>query len=57
MTKDEIKESIDDIDDEVLLTIIDCVKELVCKGIGMYAWDRDAIMDEFDNVCQKMFIE
>lgn len=50
MTKEEIKESIEDIDDEVLLTIIDCCKELVCNGTQMFLWDRQSIMDVFDDV-------
>ncbi len=48
--KERIRECIEDIDDEVLETIIDCCKELVCNGKQMFLWDRDAIMDVFDKV-------
>ena len=50
MTREEIKKSIEEIDDEVLLTIIDCCKELVCNRTQMFLWDRDAIMDVLDGV-------
>ena len=50
MTREEIIEAIEDIDDEVLLTIIDCIKELLCNGTQMFLWDRDTIMDVVDEV-------
>lgn len=56
MTEDEMKlrlsilEAIEDLDDEVLLTIIDCCKELHCNGTALWAWDRDSIMSVLDKV-------
>ena len=53
MKQEEIKEAIEDLDDEVLLTIIDCCKELCIKGVGMFLWDRDSIMDVLDKVLEE----
>ena len=53
MTKEKIKEAIEDIDDEVLLTIIDCCKELHIKGVHMCFWDRDSIEDVLDKVLEE----
>lgn len=50
MDKEEIRQAIEDIDYEVLYTIIDCIKELQCNGTQMFQWDRDAIMEVFDKV-------
>jgi hypothetical protein len=50
MTEKEIKDAIEDIDDEVLLTIIDCCKELFCNGIQMCFWDRDSVIDVLHDV-------
>lgn len=52
MDKEEIIEAIDDIDDEVLYTIIDCIKELFLNDKQMCFWDRDAIMDVVDEVIE-----
>lgn len=53
MTKEEIKEAIEDIDEEVFLTIIECCKELNIKGMQMCFWDRDSIEDVLDTVLEK----
>lgn len=50
MNKEEIKEAIEDLDEEVLLTIIDCCKELNIKSVHMCFWDKDSIIDVFDTV-------
>lgn len=50
MKREEIKEAIEDLDEEVLLTIIDCCKELNIKGMQMCFWDKDSIIDVFDTV-------
>lgn len=52
MDKKEIIEGIYEIDDEVLYTIIDCIKELFLNGKQMCFWDRDAIMDVVDEVIE-----
>ena len=56
MTKEEIKETmeaIEELDDVVLDTIIQCCKELHCQGTQMCFWDRDAIMDVIDKVLEE----
>lgn len=53
MTKEEIKEAIEDIDDEVLQTIIDCCKELYYEDVLMLYWDKESIMDVLDTVWRK----
>lgn len=50
--KEEIIEAIDEIDDKVLYTIIDCIKELFLNGKQMCFWDRNAIMDVVDEVIE-----
>lgn len=52
MDREELIEAINDIDDEVLYTIIDCIKELYLNGKQMCFWDRDAIMDVVDEVIE-----
>lgn len=52
MTQEEIKEAIEDIDEEVLLTIIECCKELNIKGLQMCFWDRDSIEGVLDKVLE-----
>lgn len=49
MTKEEIKESIDDLDEEVRLTIIDCCKEMYCNGVAPWEWG-DRMMEVLDKV-------
>lgn len=53
MTQEEIKEAIEDLDEEVLLTIIDCCKELYIKGMEMCFWDRYSIEDVLDKVLEE----
>ena len=53
MNKEEIKEAIEDLDEEVLLTIIDCCKELYIKGVHMCFWDMDSIEDVLDKVLEE----
>ena len=53
MTQEEIKEAIEDLDEEVLYTIIDCCKEFSIKGIQMCFWDRYNLMDVIDKVLEE----
>lgn len=53
MNKEEIKEAIEDLDEEVLLTIIECCKELNIKGMQMCFWDRHSIEDVLDKVLEE----
>ena len=53
MTQEEIKEVIEDLDEEVLYTIIECCKELSIKGIQMCVWDRYNLMDDIEKVLEE----
>lgn len=53
MTEEEIKEAIEDLDDEVLMTLIECCKQLCIDGMTLCFWDRDAIMDVIDKVLEE----
>jgi len=53
MTQEEIKEAIEDLDEQVLLTIIECCKELNIKGMQMCFWDRYSLMDVIDKVLEE----
>lgn len=48
MVKDEIREEIEDLDDDVVSAIIECCKELYCDGVPLYNWDRDMVLSRFD---------
>lgn len=49
MTKDEIREEIEDLDNEVFGAIVECCKELYCDGVPLYRWDRDMVLSRFDS--------
>lgn len=51
MTNEEIREAIDDLDEEVLLTIIECCKEMYCNGLAPWEWD-DRMMEVLDKVLE-----
>lgn len=53
MKQEEIKEAIEGLDEEVLLTIIECCKELNIKGMQMCFWDRYSIEDVLDKVLEE----
>ena len=53
MTREEIKEAIENLDEEVLLTIIECCKQLNIKSMQMCFWDRDSIEDVLDKVLEE----
>ena len=48
MDKEYVKNEIECMDEDVLLSIIDCCKQLVINGVPLYEWDADAILDVFD---------
>lgn len=52
MTKEEIKEAIEELDDEVILAIIFCCKEFVVQGKPLYAWDEQELMNVLDKVLE-----
>ena len=51
MTNEEIRKTIEDLDEEVLLTIIECCKEMYCNGIAPWEWNY-RIMDALDEVLE-----
>jgi hypothetical protein len=48
MTKEEIREELEYIDDSIVSAIIECCKELFCDGVPLYDWDRDTALQRFD---------
>lgn len=52
MVKEYIRNEIEHMDDIVLLSIIACCRELVVKGVPVYKWDADTILDVFDYVIE-----
>ena len=48
MTKQEIREELKYIDDDVVNAVIECCKELLCEGVPPCEWDRDAVLNHFD---------
>lgn len=55
MTKEEVREKIEDIDEEVFLVIIDCFKFMDCDGVPLYHWDYDKVMEYFDKVTENWY--
>ena len=52
MDKEYIKNEIEEMDEVVLLSIIECCRELAVKGVPMHKWDADNILDVFDEVIE-----
>jgi len=52
MTKEELKETIENLDDEVVELIIDGCKELFFDGVQPCYWDRDSVLDRFDKITE-----
>ena len=52
MDKEYIKNEIEEMDEDVLLSIIECCKQLVIKGVPMHKWDADSVLDVFDEVIE-----
>ena len=50
MTKEEIKVEFEELNDTLVEAIIDSCKELVCKGIPLYDWSREAVAENLDKV-------
>jgi hypothetical protein len=48
----EIKEEIEEMDEEVLYTIIQCCKELYCDGIPLFNWNRETLLERFDKAIE-----
>ena len=50
MLKEEIKAEFEELNDTLVQAIIDSCKELVCKGVPMYDWDRETVAQNLDKV-------
>ena len=48
MDKDYIMNEIEEMDEDVLLSIIECCKQLAINGVPLYDWDADSVLDVFD---------
>ena len=52
MDKEYVKNEIECMDEDVLLSIIECCKQLAINGVPLYEWDCDAILDVFDDAIE-----
>ena len=52
MDKEYIKNEIEEMDEDVLLSIIECCKQLVINGVPLYDWDAGSILDVFDEAIE-----
>ena len=52
MDKEYIKNEIECMDEDVLLSIIECCKQLAINGVPLYEWDDSSILDVFDEAIE-----
>ena len=52
MDKEYIKNEIECMDEDVLLSIIECCKQLAINGVPLYEGDCDSILDVFDEAIE-----
>ena len=52
MDKEYIKNEIEEMDEDVLLSISACCKQLAINGVPFYEWDADSVLDVFDDVIE-----
>ena len=52
MVKEYIMNEIEEMDEDVLLSIIECCKQLAINGVPLYDWDVDSVLDVFDEVIE-----
>ena len=52
MNAQEIREEIEEMDEELLDTIVQCCKELYCDGIPLYNWNRETLLERFDKAIE-----
>ena len=48
MDKEYVKNEIECMDEDVLLSIIECCKQFYLNGTTLYKWDRDELLSVFD---------
>ena len=52
MDKEYVRDEIECMDEDVLLSIIECCKQLAINGVPLYDWDADSVLDVFDEVIE-----
>ena len=52
MDKEYVRDEIECMDEDVLLSIIECCKQLAINGVPLYEWDCDSILDVFDDAIE-----
>ena len=52
MDKEYVRDEIECMDEDVLLSIIECCKQLAINGVPLYEWDADSILDVFDDAIE-----
>ena len=52
MDKEYVRNEIECMDEDVLLSIIECCKQLAINGVPLYDWDADSVLDVFDEVIE-----
>ena len=52
MDKEYVRDEIECMDEDVLLSIIECCKKLAINGVPFYKWDNDIVLDVFDEAIE-----
>ena len=52
MDKEYVMDEIEEMDEDVLLSIIECCKQLAINGVPLYDWDADSVLDVFNEVIE-----
>ena len=52
MDKEYVRKEIEQMNDIVLLSIIECCKKLAINGVPFYKWDNDRVLDVFDEAIE-----
>ena len=52
MDKEYVRDEIEEMDEDVLLSIIECCKQLAIDGVPLYEWDADSVLDVLDEVIE-----
>ena len=52
MDKEYVMDEIEEMDEDVLLSIIECCKQLAINGVPLYDWDADSVLVVFNEVIE-----
>lgn len=52
MDKDYVRKEIENMNEIVLLSIIECCKKLAIDGVPFYEWENDRLLDVFDEAIE-----